>query len=72
MNPEHPILITVNGEQRTVPSDLTLFSLLEYLEIKGVRVAVAHNKNVISRDLLKESPVTQGDQIEIVRMVGGG
>jgi thiamine biosynthesis protein ThiS len=65
--------ITLNGDERTLPSSkMTLSELVESLGIDRRLVAVAHNGEVVPRDTYDHVTVTDGDAVEIVRMVGGG
>ena len=66
------IAITVNGEAREVPADLTLAGLLAHLSIDPRMVVVEHNRLIVRRIRLAEVPVVAGDQVEIVQFVGGG
>jgi len=66
------ITITVNGEPREVPADLTLVGLLAYLAIDPRMVVVEHNRIIVRRVRLDEVTVGSGDQVEIVQFVGGG
>jgi len=51
---------------------LTISELLALLEIDARRVAVEQNLTVLKRSAFGETPVREGDQIEIVNFVGGG
>ena len=42
------------------------------LNIQRERVAVVINENVVRRANLDETPINDGDTIEIITMVGGG
>lgn len=64
--------ITVNGEPREVADELTVAGLLELLGVRGERVAVEVNLDVIRRDARAERRLRGGDQVEIVSFVGGG
>lgn len=66
------IAITVNGDARRVPADLTVAGLLDHLGLVGGKVAVERNKEIAPRSLFNEMMITDGDTIEIVRFVGGG
>jgi thiamine biosynthesis protein ThiS len=66
------ISITVNGEGREVPADLTLTGLLARLDVDPRMVVVEHNRVIVRRTRLDEVTVGRGDQIEIVQFVGGG
>ncbi len=66
------LTIQMNGEQREVPTGLTLAALLELLELPADRVAVELNLEVVKRSAWGSTPIQEGDQLEIVQMVGGG
>jgi len=66
------IAITVNGERREVPENLTLDRLLTHLSIDPRMVVVEHNRVIVRRTRLAEVPVGTGDEVEIVQFVGGG
>ena len=66
------ITVTVNGESRETPADLTLTGLLAHLGIDPRMVVVEHNRIIVRRTRLDEVGVGDGDQIEIVQFVGGG
>jgi sulfur carrier protein len=64
--------ITLNGEERSVPDDLTVRGLLEHLELTQGPVAVEVNRAIVPRAEHATFAVTRGDAIEIVHLVGGG
>ena len=64
--------ITLNGDPFTVPDPCTIADLLARLEIDGRTVAVERNFVVVKRDQYGATPISDGDQIEIVNFVGGG
>ncbi len=66
------IILTVNGESRTVNDGTSIIKLLETLSIEQRRVAVAINGEVVPRTEHEDTVLSDGDQVEIVRMVGGG
>lgn len=69
------IAITVNGEERTVPSGYPLTSLLEDAEVDPdeVRgVAVALNESVVRRQDWGDVTLAEGDTVEIVTAQQGG
>jgi thiamine biosynthesis protein ThiS len=66
---------TINGVLREFPAlaqGATLDALIEALELKGDRIAVEHNGDIVTRSLWANTPVTSGDKFEIVHFVGGG
>jgi thiamine biosynthesis protein ThiS len=65
---------TVNGKPRTT-GDTAELPLLDFLAANDVNpklVAVAINGDVIPKTTFAHVVVREGDDIEIVRMVGGG
>lgn len=64
--------VTLNGEQRELPEDLTVSTLLAHLGVKAVRVAVEVNETVVTKDRYQEHRIGPGDSVEIVAFVGGG
>jgi thiamine biosynthesis protein ThiS len=68
------IRLTVNGKPREVEGDapLPLPQLLVAFEVNPKLVAVAINGDVIPKTAYDAAIVSDGDELEIVRMVGGG
>jgi sulfur carrier protein len=66
--------LQINGEPRTFadPAPLTLAALIETLNMKSDRVAVELNREIVPRDRWPETPLKDGDRLEIVHFVGGG
>ena len=62
----------LNGDTLEVAGPLTVSSLLERLEIDPRRVAVEHNLVVLKRGSFETTQIGDGDQVEIVNVVGGG
>lgn len=66
------ITIVVNGKERTIDESMSLFALLEFLDIRREGVAVAVNTDVIPKKKYETVFVSEGDSVEIVRAVQGG
>ncbi len=66
------IPVTINGEARDLPDELTLDELLQFLELTENRVAIEHNREIVKRDRWTRVRVAAGDRLEIVHFVGGG
>jgi len=64
--------LTVNGQPRQVEDNLTLAALLAELNLDPTRLAVEHNRAVVSRDNFPTTHLSDGDSLEIVQFVGGG
>ena len=66
------IQLTVNGKPRRLDGETTLLGFLEQAGINPQIIAVEHNGEIVKRDRYAETPLADGDRLEIVRMVGGG
>ena len=64
--------IWVNGEVREVPSGQTLRQLVEDMGLEPQGVAVEVNRQVVPRGSHGEHVLAEGDQVEVVRAIGGG
>lgn len=66
--------VYINGEEREVPQGLSIKGLLEFLNIpiRNVGLAIAVNQTVVPKSQYEEVFLKEGDQIEIVHIVGGG
>ncbi len=64
--------VTINGEEKDVPSVDTVEALLEALALPKERVAVEHNGALVRRPERPAARVREGDVFEIVTLVGGG
>jgi sulfur carrier protein len=62
----------INGEQRELPADLNVATLLHHLGIVSTRVAVERNSDILPRSQWEQTAVADGDRYEIVHLVGGG
>ncbi len=64
--------LVVNGEPRDVPGPATLADLLAHLSLDSRAVVVELNRTIVRRPALGETPLADGDRVEIVHFVGGG
>ena len=64
--------LKVNGEPRTVPEHLSVAQLLERLQVVPERVVVEVNLTILKRSEHASTVLKAGDEVEIVRLVGGG
>ena len=64
---------TINGEQRQFNANqLPLPQLLEELGLSGHPVVVEHNGTALLPAEHSEAVISDGDRLEIVRVVAGG
>ncbi|MBL8630667.1 MAG: sulfur carrier protein ThiS [Rhodospirillaceae bacterium] len=64
--------ITINGEQRNLPSAATVQGMLTHLGIAEGKVAVERNLVIVPKSAFNSTVLTDGDKIEIVHFIGGG
>ena len=65
--------ITVNGKPINIDKGTTLSNYLETLGLSGKNaIAVALNKEIVQRESYSQTPLSDGDQLEIVKAIGGG
>ena len=64
--------ILLNAEPREVPAELTVAELLSRLEVPLKGIAVELNQQIVPRSRHAQQKLRDGDQIEIVSLVGGG
>lgn len=66
------LTIKTNGEERQIESGSSLLDLLEKLELDPRFVVVELNRNIVRRGALADTPLSDGDEVELVHFVGGG
>jgi sulfur carrier protein len=66
------LTIRLNGEPYEIAGPVTISALLARLQIDPRRVAVEHNITVVKKVRYDTTVINEGDEIEIVNLVGGG
>jgi len=64
--------IRVNGDWAEHEDGLSVAGLLEAMSLEPLRVAVERNQQLVRRAEHAETPLADGDELEIVTLVGGG
>lgn len=64
--------LVINGKEQTFNDGLNLAQLVEQLGMKGDRVAVELNREIVPRAQWIDTLLNDGDRLEIVHFVGGG
>jgi sulfur carrier protein len=64
--------ITLNGEKKEVPNNVTILGLLEVLKIQNQRVAVELNLEIVKKDKYDATVLKEGDSLEVVSFMAGG
>jgi thiamine biosynthesis protein ThiS len=64
--------IIVNGERKALGAAVSLAEFIEQAGMKGDRVAVERNRDIVPRAQWPSTILQEGDELEIVHFVGGG
>jgi len=62
----------INGAAKRLDGVGTLAELIDHLGMKGDRVAVELNREIVARAQWSATDLHDGDRLEIVHFVGGG
>jgi sulfur carrier protein len=66
------IALTINGQSRSFSGPLNVARLIEELELRGKRLALERNGEIVPRSQFDQMALADGDALEIVVAVGGG
>ena len=64
--------VRVNGEERELADGSTIADLLVSLDLDRDGIAVAVDRKVVPRSQHPQTVLSHGQQVEIIRAVGGG
>ncbi|MHC4562358.1 MAG: sulfur carrier protein ThiS [Planctomycetota bacterium] len=64
--------IRINGDEKDLADTLTVADLLDQLALEPLRVAIERNRELVRRAEFAETWLADGDELEIVTLVGGG
>ena len=65
-------MITVNGKQIQLISEMSVADYLEENNYKINRIAVEMNEEILPKYSYSETMLKDGDRLEVVTFVGGG
>jgi len=66
-------MLLINGKAQTPePMPQNLKQLIDQYGLAGKRLIIEHNGQVILPERWAETPIKDGDQIELIQLVGGG
>ena len=66
------ISLSINGKPHHFDDGLNVTQVLDKLELKGKRLALERNGEIVPRSRFKQEMLNDGDKLEIVIAVGGG
>jgi thiamine biosynthesis protein ThiS len=64
--------VTINGEARELPAEMTVAALLSQLGLEPNRTVVELNREIVPRERYAQAVVAASDVLELVEIVGGG
>lgn len=64
--------LTINGQKESCPNGISVAEMLRLREHDPQRVVVELNGNIVPAGAFVDTPLQDGDAIEIVQFVGGG
>ena len=65
-------MITVNGKQIQLTSEMSVADYLEQNNYQINRIAVEMNEEILPKYSYSETMLKDGDRLEVVTVVGGG
>ena len=66
------MIIKINGEDLEIDNQSTAATLITQLGYQDQRIALEVNEAIISKSKHVEFTLNEGDQVEIIKAVGGG
>jgi sulfur carrier protein len=66
------IALSINGKRHQFDDGINVSQMLERLELKGKRLALERNGEIVPRSRFRQEMLHDGDRLEIVVAVGGG
>jgi sulfur carrier protein len=67
--------LAINGQNRSFDNlnpPVSLEQVIAEMALKGDRIAVEHNGEIVQRARWSDTAVSSGDRLEVVHFVGGG
>jgi sulfur carrier protein len=66
------VTVRVNGEPMRLPEGSSVAALVEKLQLSTPRLAVERNREIVPKTEYASTPLSEGDELEVVEFVGGG
>jgi len=64
--------VAINGKEQEIEAGITVAALIAQYQLEPRHVAVEINYDLVTRSKYDSTTVKEGDQLEIVTLVGGG
>ena len=66
------MMISLNGERADARGAETIADLVERFQLAPPTILIEHNGLALHRHEWSQRPLTEGDQVEFIRVVSGG
>ena len=66
------ITIILNGENKTLPGEMTIDGLVEFFELDRQKIAIEKDLEIVNPDDFDKITLKDGAKLEIVHFIGGG
>jgi len=66
------MIIYVNGNEREIAEDSTVFDVITKLELQGKKIAIELNQEILPFQSFETQALQANDKLEIVHAIGGG
>ena len=66
------ITVTLNGEEKTLAEECNVLEAISLWQLTGKTFAIAVNEQFIPKTVYADTPLTNGDSVEIVVPMQGG
>ena len=64
--------LLINGQRHSFEAPTSIEALIEHFKLTHRRVAVERNRQIVPKGSYAQTMLADGDQLEIVTLVGGG
>ena len=66
------LTIKLNGQKLTLEHSLNVAALLKRSSVAAKGIVVELNREIIHKQMYQDTILKDGDEIELIRLVGGG
>jgi sulfur carrier protein len=64
--------VKINGEEKEIESHKNVLNIIEDCRLNKDAIVIEYNMDVLDKNKYNDTYIKDGDQIEIVRFMGGG
>ncbi len=66
------MIISINGKKKEVPENFSVENIIEILTLDKDLIAIEVNGEIVKKINYKNHILKEGDEIEILTLIGGG